>query len=80
MRNLRKPIATLLLLWYLPACTRYQALEVAPQEALADTDRVAVKVSQDGETRTIYLKEPWASADSIGGNGRKRIACPLVSV
>ena len=67
MRSLRRPIAALLLVWYLPACTSFQPTDVAPQRALNGTSRAIVTVATGGATETVYLDDPWATADSVGG-------------
>jgi hypothetical protein len=58
MRLARRPIALLLLVWFLPACATYQPTELAPHE----------KVKLSGASSTeVTVREPWVRADSIGG-------------
>jgi hypothetical protein len=62
-----RPIATLLLIWYLPACASFQATGVPPEEAVANTDRAILTVRDGDTTVTVHVMNPWVHNDSIGG-------------
>jgi hypothetical protein len=65
MRLLRRPIAFLLLVWFLPACSTYRTTDLTPQEAVAGQKIVRVVATPEDEA--IELNAPWVRADSIGG-------------
>lgn len=67
MRYLRKPISLFLLILYLPACMSYKTTTLAPQEVVANHDRIRVEVRENGDTYHVELTRPWATADSVGG-------------
>ena len=67
MRMLRRPIAYLLLVLYVPACTSYRTTNLAPQEAVADEGTVVVTVTNGAGTETLSLKQPWVRNDTVGG-------------
>ena len=67
MRPLRRPIACLLLVWYLPACTSYKTTAVAPQEAVAGQKTVIVTVDAGGSQETLHVNGPWVRGDTLGG-------------
>ena len=62
-----RPIAYLLLIWYLPACMSYQRTEVAPQQAIEGQESVIVTVAAGADTTALTLQEPWVRNDSLGG-------------
>lgn len=66
----RRPIAFLLLAWYLPACSSYQTTALAPQEAVHGQETVKVVLADTALTELV-LRTPWVRTDSIGG-----VPCP----
>jgi hypothetical protein len=88
MRYLGRPVAILLLVWYLPACARYQPIELTPEEVFSDEDRLIVTLRREnGDTYQLQLRRPWATTDSIGGiecsgicDSYQRWATPLEKV
>jgi hypothetical protein len=67
MRFLRRPVAFVLLLWYLPACTSYQTSTLAPRDAVSGEPSVLLKVVDGEKTKTVMVSEPWVRGDSLGG-------------
>ncbi len=70
MRSLRRAVACILVVWYLPACTTYRVASVTPQQAVQGEEEVIVTVRAGRGLRTFRVEQPWASTDSVGG-----IAC-----
>jgi len=62
-----RPIAYVLLIWYLPACMSYQRTKVAPRQAIEGQESVIVKVAVGADTTTLTIQEPWVRNDSLGG-------------
>ncbi len=76
MPYLRKPVAILLLVWYLPACaTSFQPTDLSPQEVVAQEYEIKVKVRDGDRTETVHLYDPWATSRSIGGRVCDTWAC-----
>jgi hypothetical protein len=70
MRYLRRPIACLLSIWYLPACATYtyEPTHLEPAQAIADQKEVRVTIQEDDSTaRRLRVKDPWVRNDSLGG-------------
>ena len=68
IRAQRRPIAALLLLLYLPACTSWQGVgKPSPEEFLEDESPAKIRVTQTDGSR-VELDNPWVSAsDSLVG-------------
>ena len=64
---IRRGIAALLLVVYLPACFSYVSPKpLTPQEYLDANHPKHVRVTLTDKTRRV-LRDPWAGPDSIGG-------------
>ena len=68
MRHLRRLIAILLLVCYLPACTSFHRIEPTTK-VVAEHPSIVVKVRDDGDMYEVDLQHPWVTSDSIGGVG-----------
>jgi hypothetical protein len=81
MRPARRPIALLLLVWFLPTCATYQTTELAPHEAVVGHEAVKVTLA-DESSAEVTVWEPWVRADSIGGvvDRNDNWSAPLASV
>ena len=66
MRQLRRPIAFLLLAWFLPACSTYRTTDLTPHEAIAGQETVMVTLA-DVESTEVTVRFPCVRADSLGG-------------
>ena len=58
MRTFRRPIAYLMMLWYLPACTSYRTTDLSPQEAVASGESVVVTFLRSTGGSTGYVVGP----------------------
>jgi len=67
MQPIRRLIALLMLIAYLPACSSYRVSALAPTEAVAGRDEVEVQVGQGSGAESVRLRHPWVRNDSIGG-------------
>ena len=65
-RTNRRPIAALLLLLYLPACTSWQVGRPTPEEFLENEQPDEVRVTQTDGSR-VELMSPEVRADSLVG-------------
>jgi hypothetical protein len=69
MRHLRRPIAFLLLIWYLPACMAggdWQQHTLTPQDGRGELQGDFYVDLQDG-SRYRFARGLWVSSDSLGG-------------
>lgn len=66
-RRTRRPFTLVLLAWYLLGCSSFRPTDVRPQEAVTGQKRIIVEVADTDGLQTVRLRDPWATADSIGG-------------
>jgi hypothetical protein len=66
VRDHRRPIAALLLLLYLPACTSWQVAKTSPEQLFEDDPPEKVRVTHTDGSR-VELMSPEVRADSLMG-------------
>jgi hypothetical protein len=67
-RRIRRTIAAVLLTVYLPSCYHWITPKgITPQEYVTTKHPKQVRVTLVDSTRRTVLRQPWVSADSIGG-------------
>jgi hypothetical protein len=81
MRTLHRPIALVLFVGILSACSTYRTTTLTPQEAIAGHRTVKVRLAGT-ESTEITITGPWIHADSIGGatSTNPHWSAPLSSV
>jgi hypothetical protein len=68
MRYLLRPVVILALLGCLPACyVSFQPTQLSPEEVVAQESEVKVKVKDGDRIKTVHLRDPWVTSDSIFG-------------
>ena len=81
MRQLRRAIAFLLLVWLLPGCSTYRTTDLTPQEAVVGQEAVKVMLAE-ADANWLTVRQPWVRSDSLGGVTQDDAdwSVPLVSV
>ena len=65
--RMRRTMAAVLLMTYLPACYHYVTpKEMTPAQYIAAKDPKQVRVTL-ADSSQVVLRDPWVSADSLGG-------------
>jgi hypothetical protein len=54
MPSLRRTIACILMVWYLPGCSTYRITRTTPQQAVQGEERVILTVQDGSGVRTLY--------------------------
>lgn len=76
VRRIRRSIAALLLVLFLPSCYHYVTpKEMTPQEYIATKAPKQVRVTLIDSTRVV-LRDPFITPDSIGGHTQIRQDAP----
>ena len=67
-QRIRRTIAAVLLVVYLPGCYHWVTeKQISPQEYITTKHPKQVRLQLVDSTRRTVLRQPWVSADSIGG-------------